>query len=190
MSARQPAFETNQIVTIRKHTNVDQWWWVDTHQNPADPYFCGVSPNQVYKAPKWLKAPEFLLKDETLWPFFGEVAYPSEPSSLLSFKDAVECQCSQVLSNRNFFTTNSYSVPEVLVRLTTKFSALHRVVKSTVWLLRAKGFLQDRVKDKTAPPPVDDHIGPQEYNNALITLIRLVQLQEFPGLIEALEQYP
>ena len=70
-----------------------------------------------------LKAPEFLLKDETLWSSFGEnVAYPSEPASLLNFKGAVECKCSQVLSNRN--------KPEVLVRLTTRFSVLRRAVKS------------------------------------------------------------
>ena len=181
-SKRRPAFETNRIATILKHTNVNQWRWVDTHQNSADPYSRGVSPKQVHKAQKWLKASEFLLKDETLWPSFGKnAAYPSEPFSLLNFKDAVECQCSQVLSNRNFFTTEFYSVPEVLVRLTTKFSALRRAVKSTVWLLRAIGFLQDRVKAKTALLPIDNHIGPQEYDNALITLICLVQQQEFPG---------
>ena len=45
------------------------------------------------------------------------------------------------------------------------------------------------IKDKTALLPFNDPIGAQEYDKTLLVLIRIVQQQEFPGLVEALEQY-
>ena len=191
-SKRRPAFETNRIATIRKHTNVNQWRWVDTHQNPADPYSRGVSPKQIHKAEKWLKAPEFVLQDESLWPAVNRtVASCSGPFSIKKSTDAFESNC-QVSGMQHScgLTAATLSVPAVLIRLTTRFSSLIRAVKSTVWLLRAKQLLRNRVKVKNASSPVDDEIGPLEYDTALLTLIRLVQQQEFPGLVEALEQCP
>ena len=191
-SKRRPAFEKNRISTIHKYSNVEQWHWVGTQQNPADLYSRGVSPRHLYKAEKWLKAPEFLLKNEPLWPLsnFNPESVP-ESAAVIDEEDASKRQGSQslALTAQISPTMDSEHVPTVLVRLTTKFSALRRAVKSTVWLLRSKQFLLKRLKDKTVPPPVNDSIGAKEFDNALLALIRIVQQQEFPSLVEALEQF-
>ena len=192
-SKRRPAFETNRIATIRKHTEVGQWQWIDTLHNPADLYSRGVAPRQLQKAEKWLKAPDFLLKDEALWPLSSENDMTSnETSTVCGTEDSLMRQCSHIVTAQVSTppASDSFSVPEVIVRITTKFSVLSRAIKSTVWLLRAKRFLQGRVQDKATPSPVNQSIGAKEYDDALLILIRLVQLQEFPGLVEALEQHP
>ena len=49
-SKRRPAFETNRIDLIRRHSKASQWRWVDTSSNPADPFSRGLSPKLVEKA--------------------------------------------------------------------------------------------------------------------------------------------
>ena len=64
-SKRRPAFETNRIDLIRRHSEASQWRWVDTSSNPADPFSRRLSPKLVEKAVSWLKAPTFLFQDES-----------------------------------------------------------------------------------------------------------------------------
>ena len=190
---RRPAFETNRIVTIHKHTKVGQWRWIDTLHNPANLYSRGVAPRQLQKAEKCLKAPDFLLKDEALWPLSSKNGMTSnETSTVFDTEDSLIRQCSHVVTAQVSTppASDSFSVPEVFVRITAKFSVLFPTIKSTVWLLRAKRFLQGRVQGKATPSPVNQSIGAKEYDDALLISIRLVQLKEFPGLVEALEQHP
>ena len=63
-SKRRPAFETHRIKLIRKLTDIEDWRWVDTQQNPADLYSRGLSPRHAQRAAEWLQAPQFLLRDE------------------------------------------------------------------------------------------------------------------------------
>ena len=190
-SKRRPAFETNRIDTIRKGTRVDQWRWINTQKNPADLYSRGVSPRQLHKAEKWLNAPNFLLNDESSWPSLDDCPSKlSEASAISQLDKSGRTHGLQSSTTCHLSTSSTSTVPAVLIRLTTRFSTLQRAVKSTAWLLRAKQILQSRVKDKLALSLANDFIGAQEYDNALLTLIRVVQQQEFPHLVEALEVYP
>ena len=74
----------------------------------------------------------------------------NETSTVFGIEDSLMRQCSHVVTAQVSTppASDSFSVPEVIVRITTKFSVLSRAIKSTVWLLRAKRFLQGRVQDK------------------------------------------
>jgi len=132
-SKRRPAFEKNRIATIRKHSNVEQWRWVGTQQNPADPYSRGVSPKQLHKAEKWLKSPKFLLEDEPSWPLPS-----SNPATTLECATATDeetkseqqCSQSQVSAAQLHSARDLVDVPAVLVRFTTRFSALRWAMAS------------------------------------------------------------
>ena len=73
-----------------------------------------------------------------------------------------------------------------LYRLTTCYSDLQRAVKSAGWLLRMKTFFRSRSARVVSPFPMGPIDG-DEYNNALLALIRLSQQQTFPNLLQALE---
>ena len=190
-SKRRSAFETNRIATLRKYTKNDQWLWVDTKQNPADLFSRGVSPRQIHKSEKWLSSLKFLLKDELTWHSLG-VGAPaiSEPFTAANHEEFDKDQRTRDLTTCLSTTSNPSAVPSVLIRLTNWYGTLQRAVRSTAWLLRAKRCLQSKVNGKWVPLSTSDPVGAQDYKNALLALIRIVQLQEFPGLIEALERYP
>jgi len=117
-SKRRTAFETNRIATIRKHADINQWHWVDTHNNPADLYSRGVSPKQLHKAEKWLKAPEFLLKDESLWPSLvgtTSTANPLEVSLVIQNDASTIRDCARALVTQVSSSDNLHVVPTVLV---------------------------------------------------------------------------
>ena len=57
------------------------------------------------------------------------------------------------------------------------------------WLLWLKSKLRCRIEGGSCPS-IPNVIDAREYNVALLSLITLVQRQEFPGLVEALASHP
>ena len=165
----------------------------------ADLYSRGVSPRQTHKAINWLKAPEFLFMDESLWPSrdrnlnciengnhklplcSGDPAYSSdyvEPEDPLNLTIAASVK-----------NTQPDTDPDILVCLTARFSTLPRAVKAVAWILRLKNVLHNRAKGIACASNLSP-IGGEEFKSALLVLIRLSQQQAFPGLVEALEISP
>ena len=196
-SMQRPVFEKNQILQF---STKDQWNWVDTDNNPADLYSRGVSPRQVGKSERWLRAPSFLLKEETAW---RQVAHSNEVSDAERERikeSAATIGCSSVSaavemkdSDESATEVNSsiYSAAEdPLKRLTFRYSSLPQAVRSVSWLLRLKQMLRMRSTLGTSTPAEKGPINGKEYNAALLILIRLAQQQSFPHLVEALEAHP
>ena len=181
-SKRRPIFETNRINLIREFSSVNQWRWVDTANNPADLYSRGVAPLQVYKSEKWLKGPTFLLDPECTWPAkksFVEQALDEDASELPPISEINLCvNSSRVVSLKE----------GAIGRLITRFSELSRAVRVAAWLLRLKSELRRRVEGGSRRP-ISDVIDAREYDVALLSLIALVQRQEFPGLVEVLASH-
>ena len=188
-SKRRPAFETNRIATIRKHTKSDQWLWVDTKQNPADLFSRGVSPRQVHKAGKWLHAPSFLLQDESTWPK-AEPEVLNGDEEINSTATATVDHPSGCLDQDGNCCTHSTigdGEQDPLWRLTNCYSTLRTAVKSVAWLLRMKTFWRNRAAHVDWSFPLNP-IGGKEFEDALLTLIRLSQQQAMPDLVDTLEK--
>ena len=81
-------------------------------------------------------------------------------------------------------------MPDVLNRLLTRFSTLSRTVRAAVWLMRLKRSLRSRAKGGELPYRYEESIGCQEYDEVLLTMIRLAQQQSFPSIVKALEAHP
>lgn len=60
----------NRISTIRRTTDVQQWRYVHTTQNPADKASRGFTVDHLllFTNRKWIDGPEFLWKKEEEWP--------------------------------------------------------------------------------------------------------------------------
>ena len=60
-------FVANRLGEIREATNVLDWYWVPSRENPADDATRFV-PSALKNNSRWLLGPEFLQSDETKWP--------------------------------------------------------------------------------------------------------------------------
>lgn len=61
-------FVANRIAAIRETLEVSQWRHIPRVQNPADDVSRGLRMEQLLTKDRWLKGPQFLVKDEDEWP--------------------------------------------------------------------------------------------------------------------------
>ncbi|XP_045772958.1 uncharacterized protein LOC123872620 [Maniola jurtina] len=60
-------FVAHRLAEIEELTNVGEWRWVPTKENPADDATRGT-PNDFNQAARWFQGPSFLRKNEDEWP--------------------------------------------------------------------------------------------------------------------------
>lgn len=63
-------FVANRVSTIRDATNVSQWRYVNTKENPADDESRGVKVEDLLNGGRWTGGPKFLSKPEMDWPTY------------------------------------------------------------------------------------------------------------------------
>ena len=60
-------FVANRIVLIRKHSEVGQWHYVNTNENPADYLPRVISMGNRDKVERWILGSKFLWEPENTW---------------------------------------------------------------------------------------------------------------------------
>lgn len=70
---------------IHEHSEPSQWRYVNSELNPADDASRGVTVDTMIQNNRWLSGPEFLTKEEDLWP-----------------RDPSYCQMELSTNNRDF----------------------------------------------------------------------------------------
>ena len=66
-SRKFKVFVANRIEMIRDHTEIHQWYYIGTKDNPADYSSRGIDVANDQTVQKWFRGPSFLLKPETEW---------------------------------------------------------------------------------------------------------------------------
>ena len=61
-------YVANRIAVIHNLSQLHQWRYVNTRDNPADDASRGLNIEPLLKSPRWLHGPHFLLKPESEWP--------------------------------------------------------------------------------------------------------------------------
>lgn len=61
-------FVANRIAVIREATDVDQWRYVGTKENPADEGSRGMRAEDLLNRRRWMMGPDFLYKSKDGWP--------------------------------------------------------------------------------------------------------------------------
>ncbi len=59
-------FIANRVSHIQRHSDISQWQYINTTQNPADLATRGLSVEQLQNSDLWWKGPELLLADEPI----------------------------------------------------------------------------------------------------------------------------
>ena len=115
---------------IRSGSDPSEWKYVNRDNNPADDWSKGVKLDTMITKDRWLRAPEFLWKDQTHWPQLEKVP-------VLKDKDPEVRKEAQI-----YVTSERCNALETLI---LRHSSWWKLKCSIGWLLRYKEYLCDRV---------------------------------------------
>ena len=128
-SARFQTFVSNRLTVIHEHSEPSQWRYVNSEFNPADDASRGLTVDKMIQNNRWLSGPEFLTKEEHLWP-----QDPSYHQMELCSDDPEIKRDVQTYIH----TALSQPAEDVLTKLFHRFSSWDKLRKAFAWLLRFK----------------------------------------------------
>lgn len=126
-TSRFKIFIANRVSEILQGSNVSQWRYVNTLNNPADLASRGAKVESFLKTSAWLCGPEFLLEPESKWPINPEaVAEPlvGDPEVKALVVSTVQVEQSSPVE-----------------KLISHFSSWLSLKRAVGWLLKFKNFL-------------------------------------------------
>lgn len=128
-NVRFRTFVANRISVIRENTDVKQWKFIRTKQNPADLASRGMSASTLVKCREWIHGPDFLWKKEEEWPkeSLGPVS--------LSLDDL------EVKRNTTVYSTVIKEKESPTNQLLNYFSSWTKLKLAVAWFLKFKNIL-------------------------------------------------
>ncbi|XP_071834278.1 uncharacterized protein [Apostichopus japonicus] len=174
---RFKTFVANRVAAIREASTVDQWRYVDTHQNPADDGSRGLHARDLTSTCRWLNGPAFLWDAEENWP---EIPSGIENLEGRELPDNIQDEC-KVKKQTYLNTTNG-----VVARLLEKYSSWTRLKRGVAWILRYKEYLVARYRGKQ--PCKETVLSLQELKEAELAVIKYVQQKAFHEELHLLRQ--
>nr|XP_039258111.1 uncharacterized protein LOC120334671 [Styela clava] len=174
-SRRFHIYVANRVQEIRDHSEPNQWFYVDTKNNPADDASRGLCPKDLLtKHDRYLKGPDFLWKPLTVEKEFSH-----------EFEE-LDASDPEIRNSVTFLTeVKEQSFPSLLERL-SMFSSLYKAQRFVVILCRWLKILQNR-RNKNLTSSFDS-ITVQEMEDAKKIILKLMQCQVYPDEIEILNK--
>lgn len=176
-------YVANRVQQIKEHTGTDQWYYVNSRENPADIASRGLHANELVSSSTWFRGPEFLWQQNAPYrePQTFQVS-PDDPELKQKTVQSFSCD----VENSNIFSS-------MLERL-TYFSSWYRAKKAVALCLRYKAKLHQIVskrfrKEETKCLPMSgfDPLTVSELDEAEIEIIRHVQAHSFKSEISTLK---
>ncbi|XP_057671162.1 uncharacterized protein LOC130902897 [Diorhabda carinulata] len=158
-------FVANRVSKIQSLTNIENWRYVSTKENPADLAYRCIMPKMLMSSAIWWKGPQFLLLQSSDWPI---------TNFSISKHDLPELRKSKTILVISQHTK--------ICDLFTKFSCLQRLKRVTAYCMR---FINNARKSDTKV------IGPlsvEELENTNTILIKLSQMESFSEELELLRK--
>jgi len=109
-----------RVGEILELTDISNWHWVPTKENPADDATQDVTSDDLSSKSRWLLGPKFLKHDPDLWPL--------EKKSELSDEGELELRSDVVLQ---IDERKCVHLPEI-----TRFSSWKKLIRTTAWINR------------------------------------------------------
>lgn len=161
-SKRFKTFVGNRVATILRHSDPNQWRYVNSDQNPADVLSRGCCAQSVPQS--WVCGPRFLGECKNTWP-----PNVSVTADWLNTNVEVKKEVFTVTVN----ATESLEHPmEMLIE---HYSSFYRLKKALCWIMRWKEFLK-----KTKPQTeLSECITAPELMSAEKQIIQYIQRQYF-----------
>lgn len=155
-------FVSNKVSEIQETTNIEDWRYVNTKENPADVVSRGLLPAQIEQCKIWFHGPDFLMENEDLWPIHI-IDHNNIPE--------LETEVYAVISGErsDFFD---------------KYSDLRKLIRITAFCLR---FIGNMKRKRNGESLMSGAVKLSELQMAENSLIRNVQAEYYMNEIDALQ---
>ena len=127
---RFQTYVANRVAKILSHTEIIQWRYVPTEENPGDDTSRGMSATELLKSDRWVRGPEFLQHEEHGWP--NQPTFRClELDKQLELKTATVTYCTS--KDKDYVTT-----------LLNYYSSWFKLKTAVVWFSRFKQYLMKK----------------------------------------------
>ncbi|XP_073243584.1 uncharacterized protein [Porites lutea] len=183
-SKRFHVFESNRLTVIHNGSSHSEWHYVNRDNNPADDGSKGLKLDDMLTC--WLRGPEFLWKNESLWPRMVEIP-------------ALKDDDPEVRKETQIYTVVVPS--KCLEPLIARYSSWWKLKRAVAWLLRYKAYLLLKVQlsKRSALVPSEPQVQSGEVQFMKYGYLKVAELLEaekeilkevpqvfFPQVIEVL----
>ena len=158
---KQPVFVANRVGEILEVTTVDEWYHVDTENNPADTATRGIAA-EALKDSSWTQGPSFLRTSD--WPFRPNV----DVITKIKLKGPID----DVIDPATNFVINP-SVPEPVIKW-KRYSSFLKLLRVVAFILRVNP------KFNHFRGTIANIVKPSEIDNSQRMLFLLSQKEAFP----------
>ena len=165
-------FVANRIATIQSLTLPEQWRHVKSKDNPADILSRGLSATKLSACTLWFYGPLFLHGRQELW--------PPRFSSQLQISSDLETKRTALASAITATNNNEQNIYDFNHR--NSFKMLQKIIG---YILR---FCQNSKIPKTKRP-ASKALTPDELDDALVVIIRTIQMSDFTAEIQQLQKH-
>ncbi|XP_047985626.1 uncharacterized protein LOC125225814 isoform X1 [Leguminivora glycinivorella] len=154
-------FVKNRVIEIQGLTNINDWHWVSSNDNPADLLTRGLPADKLINCTLWWEGPSWLSKCSDTWPC-------NSTSTPLPDSELTETHCNT--------TTNSTNVqPNIFIdNLFRRWSDVNKLINCVAFIYRFVNNCLIHNKKLTGPLSV------RELECALNKLIEMSQIEMFP----------
>ena len=139
---RFQTYVSNRVAKIVEHTELKQWRYVPTGENPGDDCSRGLAARDLIKNHRWLYGPSFLQKDEDEWP-----EQPTLTNPELESQAELKCAKDALAGAQEIDHTN---------RLLCYYSSWWKLKRAVVWYRKFQQFLQGKEAQAAIPISVDE----------------------------------
>lgn len=167
---KRAVFVGNRVSEIQSLTNSKDWYYVESKENPADLGTRGISAFELPSLTLWWEGPDFVrsFKKNDFFQTEGDVILPKEENSKSKTKKSISI-LQTFISKKSSLHEISSNIFKFKFEPLNKFSTLSKLVRIIAYCLRFhKGNRSGH-----------SHISPLEYENALLILLRIVQMEVF-----------
>ena len=163
---RYHTFVANRVGEIRENSEVSQWHYVPSKENPADDASRGMSMEKLLENERWFSGPKFLLKPKSEWPICSvDSGISSEDPEVKELTVSVQAHA---------VSTRVIDSSMAVNRLIEHFSDWKRLTRAVAWWLRLRRMLLNRTKGQESHAPSKD-LSLDEVDDAEVTVIKWVQ---------------
>ena len=159
---RFKTFVANRIHQIKSHTDVLQWQYIPTKENPADDCSRGLEMKHNKNVKRWFQGPEFLSRPPTAW--------CEERLQYDIAEDDVEVKMTM--------RVNAISKEDdILTVLESRISSWKKMKRVMAYVMMFIQRLKQRIENGTSYQ--DDSLNVKGINDAANTIMALVQQKAF-----------
>ena len=171
-------FVANRVQLIRDQSDIDQWKYVSTAENPADYASRGLDVKQKHKVKIWFNGPDFLWKTENSW--------PSQDLQPILNKDDPDVKTLVSVNSVKY----SNNVLTRLEKVTSSWDKMKRILAVVLLFIRKlKSKLQNESLNINSDIGINisDCMSVQLMEEAQTQILRMVQQRSFSEEIKMLQ---